>query len=263
MRLFANLAIVIVALQLSVQSEQKANPQSQNGNTQNAPNQTAPVTVVVNQPTPQPKEDSPKDKSRDFYDAAVLVLAVGGFCIALRSLYYVSKQAKSTEEAAKAGTKSADALVAGQRAWVMVDIEFKPTGVVTEVRGTDRFHCVHIRMNYRNDGQTPAWITERRACLVVITDNVIPQLPDLSKAKPIAYGTIPLAAGRRHGYGHFDMPLECPAEYSPDVIRLIYGVVRYRTAFSGTGETIFGYRVTRGWDRLERLDELTEWNKNT
>ncbi len=171
--------------------------------------------------------------------------------------------ATEAKTSADALTKAANALIAGQRPWVTVDVELNPSGVGTREERGVRSYGIQIRMNYRNDGQTPAWITERRAAMMVITDNIIPEHPDLSTAEIIAHGTVTLAVGRRHGYGHFDTPLECPADTSPDGIYLIYGVVRYRTAFNGTGETTFVYRVTRGWDRLELLDGRPEWNKNT
>jgi hypothetical protein len=256
----------ILALSVNTKDVSKTDSeQNKPGNTQASPEHTSTqIEINVGNPSnstpPQPLEQQAvaKAKSAPISNGEWLIAVITAVYVVITYLSF-----KAIKKQANIAQDTINALIAGQRAWVMVDIEFNPTGVVvTSMRGETQIHSIQVKMNYRNDGQTPAWITERRARLFVLTDNTIPEFPDLSKADAIAHGTIPLSVGQRHGYGNVDTPLECPADYSPDAIHLIYGEVRYRTAFNGAGETIFGYRVTRGWDRLERL-ESPEWNKNT
>ncbi|MGB8990093.1 MAG: hypothetical protein WCC37_26085, partial [Candidatus Sulfotelmatobacter sp.] len=255
-----------LALSVNAKEVSKANSeQSKSNSTQSAPEKPS-TRIEINvgsssdTPTAKPQEQHPAAEAKPTPITHGEWLIAGITAVYAFISYFTFRAIERQAEIAQDNT---DALIAGQRAWVMVEIELNPAGVVeTSVRGEAHTHGIQIRMHYRNDGQTPCWITERRASLILITDNIIPERPDLSKAEIIARGTIPLAVGKAHGYGHFDTPLHCPADYSPDRIHLIYGVVRYRTAFKGRGETIFGYRVMRGWDRLERL-ELSEWNNNT
>jgi hypothetical protein len=234
MRLF------IMALLLLLQSP------SQQSNAQNVASHSNDRTTGSAQYDPR------SDRLYRWYMRATIIGVGGGFVgIALLTWQAILSR------------NNVNALVAGQRAWVMVDIELEPEGMVVTESGNDRTYNVQVVMKYRNDGQTPAWITERRASLIGIADNLIPAQPDLTGSEIIAQGTVPLAVGHRHGYGQVSTPLGCTAIATPDCMYLIYGVVRYRTAFNGTGKTTFGYRVTRGWDRLERLDGWPEWNENT
>jgi len=98
--------------------------------------------------------------------------------------------AEFTRDAAIAGKKSADALVASERAWIMVKVDkvpghggvFHGAGVgpgtpITQSTGAP------IRITCKNEGKTPAWITEILACLDVVDS--LPDVPDFKYAQMV------------------------------------------------------------------------------
>jgi hypothetical protein len=99
--------------------------------------------------------------------------------------------------------RSADALVASERAWIMVDIEKDGTGfVVSQKRGEEYSTSVSLIFNLVNRGKTPARITELRAKLIML-DSVdsldsVPPKPDFSDAETIRSLPRHLPAGNPH-----------------------------------------------------------------
>jgi hypothetical protein len=267
MRLLIAIAVACFLLMSNsacTQDKSSANDPHRTTQTQNNNPSPTPPTVEINigtqantaqsQPT---KTETPRETRPEITLGESLIIAVTAVyaIFSIFTYFAVKRQANIAD-------KTADALIAGQRAWVMVDVELLGKGIVTERRGDKEFHGTQIKAKYRNDGQTPAWITECRASLIVIPDDLIPEHPDLSKTEVLSRGTITVATGK---YGHRETTskeLQCPANYPPNRKYLIYGVVRYRTAFRGTGETIFGYSVISDGDGVERL-ELPGWNENT
>lgn len=172
--------------------------------------------------------------------------------------------AKGSANAAKI---SADAFVASQRAWVTVTLAWTPAyeGLFpssrtdhTDKGETIQVHNATVRMTYRNDGPTPAWITDRNARMEIF--RTLPVHPPLEQTEPIDYGLISLAAGEEK---YFDCSLECYGETTLDDLVMIYGFVRYRTVIEGVlGQSLFGYNVSYGGHRL-RPGSSIEWNNNT
>ena len=94
--------------------------------------------------------------------------------------------------------RSVNALVASERAWITVNIDWAPgysgmfdTSENVDGRNVDG-HITTIRMKYKNDGRTPAWITERRACLTIIKS--LPDKPPLEHCEIIQHGVESLGA---------------------------------------------------------------------
>ena len=138
-------------------------------------------------------------------------------------------------------------LVTSERPWVTVPLAWSPgyPGLFNHAHiedgNTARGYNSTVRMTYKNDGRTPAWITERRACLKITRDMSLPPYPPLEDAEVVKCGPESLAAGEEKW---FDTPLTCEGCQTLDNIALVYGIVKYRTAFVGiVGETVFGYDV--------------------
>jgi hypothetical protein len=169
------------------------------------------------------------------------------------------------DKSANAAKESADALVTSERPWVTVTLAWSPgyPGLFNRTHivdgNTTRGYNSTVRMTYKNDGRTPAWITERRACLKITRDMSLPPYPPLEDAEVVKYGPESLAAGEEKS---FDTSLTCEGCQTFDNIALVYGIVKYRTAFVGiVGETVFGYDVAFDGKSLRQL-ENHEWNTN-
>ena len=118
-----------------------------------------------------------KDRWDKLYIALTLFLVlVGGATFGA-----ILVQAIQTKHAARAARDSAEALKNAERAWVMIDIDWcigrsekerlqTPDGDLTNIV---------IALTSRNEGRTPAWISEKRACVVVAKD--LPAHPDFSQ----------------------------------------------------------------------------------
>lgn|ERR1017187_666613 len=169
----------------------------------------------------------------------------------------------------KRQANAAEADLAAQSPWIMVNAEYSPgmTGPFLgtsrdmgepEVRHTDfmfRFDCV-------NHGKTPALITEKAASLVMVPKGKLPKNPDLSSLTIFDRRAEPLAAGEKSKQGK-DEYLSVPGYRSlDDWIVLYYGVVRYHDVFGRDRQTTFGYEVTIG-DKIERLPGYPKYNENT
>lgn len=167
--------------------------------------------------------------------------------------------ANAAMESAVAAKASADALINSERAWVMVSVGWAP-GAEMGLEGTGPDYTVNITLRYKNDGKTPAWIIERRGCLRIIDGLNLSEKPDLEATEVLQHGTVSLAVGQVES---LDTPLTCKGCPTFDNATVVYGIVRYRNAFGGTGETYFGYKIPFGSGVLERLDGWPEYNKNT
>ena len=110
----------------------------------------------------------------------------------------------------------------------------------------------------RNDGRSPAWITEKGICAKLV--NVIPKEPDFSDIEVFQREVQPIGAGQKDEH----LLQKSCAGTEEDRLRttfLLYGRVKYRTIFGKDAETRFGYVITHG-DHLERLPaEYPEYNE--
>lgn len=164
--------------------------------------------------------------------------------------------------------KSAEAELAAQSPWIMVNIEHTPgmhgrftgasrTGNEPETHHTDfifRFDCI-------NHGRTPALITEKRANLIIVPKNALPKNPDLRATRVFDDRVEPLAANQK-SVREKDEYFSAPGYQSLDDWVVLYGVVKFREVFGRDRQTTFGYEVTIG-DKIERLSGYPKYNENT
>jgi hypothetical protein len=171
----------------------------------------------------------------------------------LRGMELAAKNYQVTKESVQAATigaeaakKSADALINSERAWVMVDIEWTP-GYGTRLHETDfagdHTH-VAVRLTCRNEGRTPAWITEKRARIEVAKDLIAK--PEWDAVDVIQAGIEGLGVQRSRGKGR-DFSLRGDGwEYGVEhdgTMTVIYGIIKYQDPFSDERTTTFGWKI--------------------
>jgi len=132
-----------------------------------------------------------------------------------------------------------------------------------EGSGTDgETTTVDVCLVCKNDGKTPAWITERKLWLKIF-DEAPSARPDTTTPPSFTLGgPESLSVGE---VSKVDAQLTCSGR-RPQVggALVMYGVVKYRDVF-GKHETWCGYTVVGDPRnvRLQRLAEYPEYNKNT
>jgi hypothetical protein len=191
---------------------------------------------------------------------ATFVVGIVVAVIYWKTLRAIEKQTEANHKSADAAHKSADALVSAERAWVMVEVHWATQrGQLFRNESSDGTvrTMADVNLICRNQGKTPAWITERHI-RIEVTDSVAPQ-PQLQGAE-ISYDPEPLAVGGADSFQHWSLIGDGWAGEGRFV--LIYGVVKYRDVFSPSRETWFGYIVKPDGHRLERIAH-PEYNKNT
>jgi hypothetical protein len=163
-------------------------------------------------------------------------------------------QLRASHAAANAAKSSADALISSERAWIMAELKLVEPNAVSGITQPDNTIWTHVHFDLicTNAGTTPAWIFEQSVC-VEVTDRVIfsnTPYPTPEILKPdgrhvqLFYQIWPVVKG--------DPPIQsrgttkCKGWATRDnrLYTYIYGVVRYRDAFSPLRETYFGYVVT-------------------
>jgi len=177
-----------------------------------------------------------------------------------QSLRYQTTHLRNSVAAAQ---RSADALIASERAWIFVDLERRENGFVMQ---TDSFTHYTTKASVTcmctNHGKTPAWVTEIRAALVRLNSadslDSLPEEPDLSATEQKVFIPRPVA----------DEPITCKFDVSCNQemggrILVLYGLVRYRHMFSDKEvQTTFGYAISPD-HRLIRLSGHPKYNENT
>jgi hypothetical protein len=152
-----------------------------------------------------------------------------------------------------------------ERAWIMAELRCAPgTNLAqwNEPDGTTKT-SIPIELYCINEGNSPAWITEKSARMVIISGE-LPKIPELARGDILgdADAVEPLAPGR-------DFKLDWIAtgigRHSIQTATLIYGMVKYRDIFEKDRETWFcyqfvGYRTQR---KLIRVMAAPGYNKNT
>lgn len=150
-----------------------------------------------------------------------------------------------------------------ERAWIMVDVEFGPEpGTIAELsditgdKTSISFSCI-----CRNQGKSPAWITERRSKFEIVESlNSLSPTPQLERTEILQDGFEPLAVERES-----KIKLELISAGRLDgKIGLLYGRIKYRDIFGRTRNTTFGYTVTLlnagVGKRLERITKFPKYN---
>jgi hypothetical protein len=169
MRLFVT-SLMLLSLALPASgNQQQSEPQSKQGGATVAPNPSGGVTVIVNQPPSSQQTQSPQEKPHHYHrwmspwlapttllTLALVIIAAVGTKAALDSLEQVRKQAQSTEKAANAARDSADAVMRGERAWLLIDSVDADQDFASQ--GTPRF-TYHVG----NHGKTPGFIIGAKA----------------------------------------------------------------------------------------------------
>jgi hypothetical protein len=188
---------------------------------------------------------------------ALVGIGTVGTVAALCTLRIIAEQTK----AAKAST---DALINSERAWVLVDL-VPPSAVGTIYDGESLVRDIftktttcNVRILCTNHGSTPAWITEKRACVDVVES--LPATPNWDALEIIDPELEPLAVGRKTELQ--DANLICQKAREDGKMVVVYGIVKYRDVFAPDRTTTFGYRV-RVDGVLTRLTGYPEYNRNT
>lgn len=212
------------------------------GDNQTAHNEEKPVTVRV----------APVDVHKDWAD---YLYTFAGLLLAFVTLV-IADIALMQARAAKA---SADALINSERAWVMADLQWRDRVRIMHTNHDKT--AVDLDLVCRNDGRTPAWITEAR-----VRVGIGESLPPIPIFDPIKKGDwselrpIPLTVS-----GEWKCKADCWCEGRLGFGKaiFIYGFVKYRDAFRTDRETRFGYSAY--FNQEDKLDRIThpEYNKNT
>lgn len=162
-------------------------------------------------------------------------------------------------------------MVNSERAWVMAELRFEDgNGISWGTEGGIQHTMARVILSIRNSGPTPAWVYEQCVRLEVspkilasLEKYESPNFPFVGEGNSfhVNYEIHPLTQG--------DDPVGWKAYVFDEGVSTpenglhvyIYGVVRYRDAFSSKRETYFGYSV-RGNNRLERIPNEA-YNKHT
>jgi hypothetical protein len=200
-----------------------------------------------------------------------LVIVTGlAVWVAFGTLSGLKEQTSATKTAADAAKKSADTLINSERSWVMVEIEWiRSSGRILHVSsgsGMDGQTEVFVNLVCVNRGKSPAWIVDRVIKTEISGGFYGPNLSTVNDAE-IDHQLVSLGiAGTPEA--RVDLPRKVYAPGSPgNKYVLIYGVVRYRDAFTPKGElreTWFGYYTLENSvkDPLARIAQ-SEYNNYT
>src|ERR1019366_5193446 len=136
----------------------------------------AAVSLAAQALSPEPARQDPLNH----WSLLATIIGVVGGLIGIGLIFWQSVLLRRSANAAKQG---AEALMNSERAWVMVDVEFIPGmgGIVDGASPQDFYKTAAITLICKNDGKTPAWVTEKRVCLRVADS--LPAVPDLESAE--------------------------------------------------------------------------------
>jgi hypothetical protein len=178
MRHFAIAAItlIFIASPATGNQQQGQSQEKQSGATV-ASNPSGGVTVIVNQPSPTPQAQSAQAKTHNWYEwfwrpiwsnwGIVLIAAIAAKA-AFASLDEIKKQAVSTEKSAKAASENAEAVMRGERAWLLIDgIEVEP--------GFLKWSTPHFNYRVVNFGRTPGFMISAKAYFQLSDNTSFPQ----------------------------------------------------------------------------------------
>jgi hypothetical protein len=176
----------------------------------------------------------------------VLMVFFTGIIAAATVTYVVvtCRLLRATKESADAANKNAGALVNSQRAWIMVDANPGARVSVFHVTTNSEGESTTVRFPLvcRNEGGTPAWITEKFVRARVVES--MPPLLGLESASDGDFHDIslePLGVGKELA---FVADVRCSGRVSGEKFVVLFGFVKYRDVFGHGRETRFGYEVS-------------------
>jgi hypothetical protein len=162
-----------------------------------------------------------------------------------------------TESTAKATRDSADALIASERAWIMVEVI--PAGNNPQIiRNQDGTIGVDARCVCENQGKTGAWINEIR-CALEFSPLRLPEEPNLDDIGP--YDSVPRPIASRKNPETYIIQPGCRGDWNNKIL-ILYGVVKYRDMFGKDRQTTFGYVVGKNGE-FKRIVGYPKYNENT
>jgi hypothetical protein len=271
MRLFAAVALAFSLLFFlsSSDAQEKSKLQNQQREPERQPSNPSPTspatTVEINIGAPANTSPNETNKQDSKAEARPFITGGEGLIALITAVYAIVSY--FTFLAIKRQAVSAEAELAAQSPWIMVNIEHTPgmhgrflgasrQGNEPEVQHTNfifRFDCI-------NHGRTPALITEKRANLIIVPKNRLPKTPDLRGTRVFDDRVEPLAAGKE-SLRKKDEYFSVTGYQGLDEWVVLYGVVKYRDVFGRDRQTTFGYEVTIG-DKIERLSGYPQYNEN-
>ena len=186
---------------------------------------------------------------------AMVIIAAVTASIAIQTLGTIKTQTKAAKDSADAAKKSADALMIGDRAWVLLEREdiqdkiqapYLPTAeqMMVEQRMP---HCVLFLKNF---GKTPAKITALRFELEV-SDN--PNVPPSNAAYDIS-GTLNPYMLPQEGCLPYEARLNTQRMEDCDSIRggvrflWLFGIIKYTDVFERGPESLHETRFCYVWE---------------
>ena len=200
-----------------------------------------------------------------------LLVIVGGVAawIALRTLDDIKKQTINATKAADAAEKSANALIASERAWVMAFAEHESVRIkITLSSNGDEDSTLAFVLSYQNEGKSPCWITEKRVWFAIVDS--IPPSPVFENPTKRFTATEPLFVKAKNvlrvndatckGIHTVRLSTVPTTEKLTENHPIFYGVIKYRDAFGSNYETRFGYLVRRDMS-FERIPS-SAYNNN-
>lgn len=273
MRLFASavLAFFLLSSFSSNSAQDKSKTEYQTREAESHPSNPSPssptTTVEINIGTPTNTSPGGGRKQESKAEARPFVTGGEGIIAIITAVYVIISF--FTFRAIERQTLSAEAQLAAESPWIMVNIEYSP-GMKGRFLGTIKVHdepeTHHTDFIFRfdciNHGRTPALITEKRAKLIIVPKDSLPRDPDLRATEVLDDRAEPLAAGKK-SFTKRDEQFSAPGYQGLDDWTVLYGVVRYRDVFGRDRQTTFGYEVTLG-EKIERLPgSYYRYNENT
>jgi len=276
--------------------EQKASPRDNQ-----RPAQQVPHTAItpIGYLAPDEKQQGPQSEAGDWREAvvpstfsswAVVIVGLLGVLYAIRTLKVIRDQtdvakkaadaalseaasasinATAANKAAKIAQDTAEVLINSERAWVMAELKWPRITEPQYISVGATSDRTAVALHIRNEGRTPAWITETLVRFDIV-DRVPDEPPFDAPCDPAQvihkYRRVPLSVAPMAPETWYREPLECPRG-SETATYLLSGFVRYEDIFGKSRQTIFGYYLDRG-ESLRGHQQLTrvaspKYNKAT
>jgi hypothetical protein len=243
-------------------AKQEINTPPQEPSSANTERPPSPVTVIVRQETAPPDNANKEQDDENIriqrkiavFTAFLVLVGLIQAAILWFTIRAVNRQTATNQHI--------------ERAWVMAELRVSPatsllTGTSTyQGTTTQTTSAMGLRLYCVNDGNSPAWITEKSARLVVVRRGDLPRFPELSREDILADDLEPMGPGKDNV---FVWDINGKGYHSIDTATLVYGVVRYTDIFKNKRETWFCYQLT-GYKNSRKVIRVTgelEYNKNT
>jgi hypothetical protein len=172
-----------------------------------------------------------------------------------------TKSADAARDGAIAARDSADALVASERAWIMVNLAWCDN---LRIFQTTRHNGsivtgINIECICTNQGRTPALITEIR-CVLKFSDLDLETVPNFDHAEPYYSEPEPIPSARDSK--PYQLQPGCDGEWDKQIL-IFYGIVKYRDMFGFDRYTTFGYVIGQDQARtIKRISGYPRYNWN-